>query len=150
MFSALDANQDSTLSPDETGGIVAVERGYVAVTRLIPDVATAEVGGQIWSQMDQDQNQQISRQEYMQYGELQFQKAQERAGGKLTTAGVQTSGQQSGTQQSGAEDVVRWREADVDRNGDNIISADEVASAWTETFHQLDRKSTSSPAPATT
>ena len=145
MFSALDANQDSTLSPEETGGIVAVERGYVAVTRLIPVVATAEVGGQMWSQMDQDQNQQISRQEYMQYGEQQFQNAQERAGGKLTTAGVQTGAQQSGTQQqtgtqqTSPEDVVRWREANVDRNGDNVVSADEAAAAWTETFHQLDR-----------
>ena len=145
MFSALDANQDSTLSPEETGGIVAVERGYVAVTRLIPVVATAEVGGQMWSQMDQDQNQQISRQEYMQYGEQQFQNAQQRAGGKLTTAGVQTGAQQSGTQQqtgtqqTSPEDVVRWREANVDRNGDNVVSADEAAAAWTETFHQLDR-----------
>ncbi|HEX6114152.1 MAG TPA: EF-hand domain-containing protein [Geminicoccaceae bacterium] len=145
MFSALDANEDSTLSPEETGGIVAVERGYVAVTRLIPVVATAEVGGQMWSQMDQDQNQQISRQEYMQYGEQQFQNAQQRAGGKLTTAGVQTGAQQSGTQQqtgtqqTSPEDVVRWREANVDRNGDNVVSADEAAAAWTETFHQLDR-----------
>ena len=145
MFSALDANQDSTLSPEETGGTVAVERGYVAVTRLIPVVATAEVGGQMWSQMDQDQNQQISRQEYMQYGEQQFQNAQQRAGGKLTTAGVQTGAQQSGTQQqtgtqqTSPEDVVRWREANVDRNGDNVVSADEAAAAWTETFHQLDR-----------
>jgi Ca2+-binding EF-hand superfamily protein len=86
----------------------------------------------------------------MQYGEQQFQKAQQQAGGKLSTAGAQqtgtqpsggqpSSGQQSGTQQSGAEDVVRWREARVDRNGDNVVSADEAAAAWTETFHQLDR-----------
>jgi hypothetical protein len=35
--------------------------------------------------------------------------------------------------------VVRWREADVDRNGDDIVSSDEAAHAWIESFHQLDQ-----------
>jgi hypothetical protein len=109
--------------------------------------------------MDQDQNQQISRQEYMQYGQQQFEKSQQQAGGKLTTADNQMrqaqSGQRSGQGQSGQQQgnqsqtgqqqtadwqqVIRWREADVDRNGDDIVTADEAAHAWVETFHQLDR-----------
>jgi hypothetical protein len=39
----------------------------------------------------------------------------------------------------GGQQAVRWREAHVDRNGDGMISSDEAASAWIETFHQLDQ-----------
>jgi Ca2+-binding EF-hand superfamily protein len=130
---------------------------------MIPAVMTAEVGGQAFSQMDQDQNQQISRQEYMQYGQKQFEQAQQQAGGKLTTAEAQMqqrSGQQqqsgdqqaqagqqqqSGQQQAqqgqtaGWQEAVRWREAEVDRDGDGIVTADEAANAWVETFHRLDQ-----------
>jgi EF hand len=67
-FSALDANSDRKLSRQETAGLSAIEPGYVVITRMIPVVVTADVGGQMWSQMDQNQDQQISRQEYMQHG----------------------------------------------------------------------------------
>jgi Ca2+-binding EF-hand superfamily protein len=141
-FSALDANSDSKLSRQETGGLTVIEPGYIVVTRMIPVVMTADVGGQMLSQMDQDQNQQISRQEYMQYGEQQFQKAQQQAGGQVTTA-AQTGQAQTGQAQQGQtpewQQVVRWREANVDRNGDGIISSDEAASAWIESFHRLDQ-----------
>jgi hypothetical protein len=86
--------------------------------------------------MDQDQNRQISRQEHMQYGEQQFNHAQEQAGGQLTTAaptGEAQTGQTPGWQQA-----ARWREAAVDRNGDGIVSSDEAASAWIDSFDQLD------------
>ena len=116
IFSALDADGDGQLSPQETAGLTAIEPGYVVVTRMIPVVMTADVGGRMWSQMDQNQDRQISRQEYMQYGEQQFKKAQEQAGGKLTAAGAQTAMQQSGAQSgSGEENVVRWREASCAR-----------------------------------
>ena len=141
-FSALDANKDSKLSRRETGGLTAIEPGYIVVTRMIPVVMAADVGGQMLSEMDQDQNRQISRQEYMQYGEQQFKQAQQQAGGQLTTA-AQTGQAQRGQAQGGQtpewQQVVRWREADVDRNGDGIISSDEAASVWIETFHGLDQ-----------
>jgi Ca2+-binding EF-hand superfamily protein len=181
VFSSFDRNGDGRLSQQEISGIVAVEPGYVVLTRLIPVALTANLGSQAFAEMDQDQNQRVSRQEYMQYGERQFDQAQQHAGGKLSTAdgqqqqaqsGEQQSGQQqsgkqqaqgaqqqsgqqqaqsgqqqngqqqaqSGQQQSaGWQEVVRWREADVDRNGDDIVSADEAAGAWVETFHQLDQ-----------
>jgi Ca2+-binding EF-hand superfamily protein len=183
VFSSFDRDGDGKLSRDEIAGIVAVEPGYVVITRMIPVALTADVGSQAFSEMDQDRNQQISRQEYMQYGEQQFKRAQEQAGGKLSTAesqmrqqqtgqaqtgqqqqtgqaqtGQQQAGQaqtqaqtgqqqQAGQQQAqqgqseaqGRQEVVRWREADVDRDGDGIVTADEAAAAWVETFHQLDR-----------
>ena len=41
--------------------------------------------------------------------------------------------------------MIRWRETDVDRNGDDIVTADEAAHAWVETFHQLDRNGDDQP-----
>jgi Ca2+-binding EF-hand superfamily protein len=109
---------------------------------MIPVVVAAELPADMLAQMDQDQNQQISRQEYMQYGEQQFKQAQEEAGGQLTTA-AQTSQTQTGQAQQAQtpewQQVVRWREAHVDRNGDGIISSNEAAHAWIEIFHQLDQ-----------
>jgi Ca2+-binding EF-hand superfamily protein len=171
VFSSFDRDRDGKLSRDEIAGIVAVEPGYVVVTRMIPAVLTAEVGSQAFAQMDHDQNQQISRQEYMQYGQKQFEQAQQQAGGKLTTAEAQMqqqrgqqaqtgqqetqAGQQQQTgqqpaqagqqaqqdqgQQYGWQEVVRWRESDVDRDGDGIVTADEAAHAWVETFHRIDQ-----------
>jgi hypothetical protein len=89
-------------------------------------VVAAEVPAEMLTHMDQ--NRQISRQEYMQYGEQQFQEAQEQAGGQLTAA-----------PQTGEAQAMRWREAHVDRNGDGMISSDEAASAWIDAFHQLDQ-----------
>ena len=156
IFSALDADQNKALSPQETGRLTAAEPGYIVVTRMIPVVVTADIGSQMLSEMDQDQNQRISRQEYMQYGEQQFQQAQEQAGGQLTTgqAGQAQTGQmqaaqggqaQTGQTQTGQgqtpewQQVVRWRESNVDINDDGIIAADEAASAWVDTFQRLDR-----------
>jgi Ca2+-binding EF-hand superfamily protein len=156
IFSALDADQNNALSRQETRRLTAAEPGYVVVTRMIPVVVTADIGSQMLSEMDQDQNQRISRQEYMQYGEQQFQQAQEQAGGQLTTgqAGEAQTGQmqaaQGGQAQTGQaqmgqgqtpewQQVVRWRESNVDINDDGIIAADEAAAAWVDTFQRLDR-----------
>ena len=155
LFSRLDANSDGRLSRQEIGGLTAIEPGYVVITRMIPVALASDVGSQMLSEMDQDQNRQVSRQEYMHYGEQQFTKAQEQAGGELNATRAEKSQTQQArgeTQQTqpgqtergqgettGWQNVVRWREAEVDRNSDDIIGSDEAASVWSQTFNELDR-----------
>ena len=121
IFSALDANGDSKLSPQESAGLTAIEPGYVVVTRMIPVVVTADVGGQCgrgWIRTGPaDQPPGVLR-STASGSSRRRRRWPRQADHRRGATGCARRGQSRGAE----EDVARWREAGVDRHGDNIIA----------------------------